>query len=74
MQKIYVATEEQLKTLLNDIFKDILSDKPEDQNNSQLGDYIEEKEAIQLVGRKTTWYYNMRVSEKLPYTNKALIN
>jgi len=68
MEKIYIATEQQLKTFLEDLLKPLLFEKIQDKAASELGDYIEEKEAIQLLGRKTTWFYNMRHSGKLPYT------
>lgn len=68
MEKIFLATEEQLKNFLEDLFKSFLSEKNPEKVNSELGDYIEEKEAIQLLGRKTTWFYNMRQAGILPYT------
>jgi hypothetical protein len=34
-------------------------------NNSQLGDWITESEAQKMLGRKTTWFYNMRKSGEL---------
>jgi hypothetical protein len=39
-------------------------------NSSQnpIGDYISEAEAQKLLGRKTTWFWNMRTTGKLAYT------
>ena len=68
MEKIFIATEQQLKSFLEDLFKSLLTEKIPDKKSSELGDYIEEKEAIQLLGRKTTWFYNMRQAGKLPVT------
>ena len=34
----------------------------------QLGDYISEPEAKKLLGRKTTWFWNMRQSGQLPFS------
>jgi hypothetical protein len=33
-----------------------------------IGDYITEKEASKLLGRKTTWFWNLRKIGKLPFT------
>jgi hypothetical protein len=41
-----------------------LSDKEKD----QLTDILSEKEAQKLIGRKTTWFFEMRKSGRLPYT------
>jgi hypothetical protein len=68
MGKIIVITEDQLKQLLKDSFLEIISKIPVEQNVDSVGDYIEEKQASQMLGRKTTWFYNMRISGKLPYT------
>ena len=32
-----------------------------------IGDYIPETEAKKLLGRKTTWFWNMRTSGQLPF-------
>ena len=68
MEKIYIATEQQLKCFLEELFKSMLKDQEQNRSTSELGEYIEEKEAIQLLGRKTTWFYNMRQTGKLPFT------
>ncbi|GAA0890628.1 hypothetical protein GCM10009122_03060 [Fulvivirga kasyanovii] len=42
-----------------------------------IGDYISEKEAQQLLGRKTTWFWSMRSKGYLSYTkvgNKVFYN
>jgi hypothetical protein len=33
-----------------------------------IGDYISEKEAKKILGRKTTWFWNLRKNGKLPYS------
>jgi hypothetical protein len=35
---------------------------------NSLGDYISETEAKKLLGRKTTWFWNMRNSGQIPFT------
>ena len=35
---------------------------------SSVGDYIPETEAKKLLGRKTTWFWNMRISGQLAFT------
>lgn len=42
-----------------------------------IGDYISEKEAQQLLGKKTTWFWSMRTKGHLSYTkvgNKVFYN
>ena len=36
--------------------------------NKSLGDYISESEAKKLLGRQTTWFWNMRTSGQLMFT------
>lgn len=33
-----------------------------------IGDYISEEEAKRQVGRKTTWFWNLRTSGQLPFS------
>src|ERR1700677_199193 len=33
-----------------------------------IGDYISEEEAKRQVGRKTTWFWNMRTTGQLPFS------
>ena len=42
----------------------LLENKVASENNG-IGDYISESEAKKLVGRKTTWFWNMRSSGRL---------
>ena len=37
-------------------------------NESAVGDYISESEAQKLLGRKTTWFWNMRTTSQLAFT------
>lgn len=42
-----------------------------------IGDYISEKEAQQLLGKKTTWFWSMRTKGHISYTkvgNKVFYN
>lgn len=34
----------------------------------ELGDYLEEKEAMKLLQRGTTWFYEVRKKGKLPFS------
>lgn len=34
---------------------------------SSIGDYIKESEAKKLLGRKTTWFWQMRTSGRIPF-------
>ncbi|MCE9538629.1 MAG: helix-turn-helix domain-containing protein [Bacteroidetes bacterium] len=36
--------------------------------NSLLGDYISETDAKKLLGKKTTWFWNMRTNGKLAFS------
>ena len=60
-------SEEQFKKFIEDSIKKAISNSSSDKENSKLGDYIEEKEAKQLLGRKTTWFWNLRTSNQLPF-------
>ena len=50
--------------------KDDLSKILQTQNsqNPQLPDYISEKDAKAFIGRKTTWFFEMRRSGQLPFS------
>ena len=50
--------------------KDDLSQIKQAQNsqNHQLPDYISEKDAKPFIGRKTTWFFEMRRSGQLPFS------
>ncbi len=37
----------------------------EPETNDILGDFISQKDAMKTLGRKTTWFYNMRTNGKL---------
>jgi len=68
MEKIIITSEQQIKQIFKESLQELFETMPSSQSSSELGDYIEEKMAIQLLGRKTTWFYNMRQSGKLPFT------
>lgn len=54
---------------------ELLSEERE--SNQSLGDYITEPEASRMIGRKTTWFWNLRKIGKLPFTkvgNKVFYN
>ncbi len=40
----------------------------ENNEPDSIGDYIMEKEAKKLLGRKTTWFWKMRSSGQLPFS------
>jgi predicted DNA-binding transcriptional regulator AlpA len=37
-------------------------------NSEQIGDFISEKEAMKMLGRKGTWFWMMRRDGKLPFS------
>jgi hypothetical protein len=37
-------------------------------SNPQALDYVDEKKAIQLIGKRATWFWQMRTSGRLKYT------
>ena len=39
-----------------------------DKEKDQLPDVLSEKEAQKLLGRKTTWFFDMRKTGRLPYS------
>jgi hypothetical protein len=56
---------DEIKQLLNE-----LKEHKSSQSNSEasLGEFISEKDARNLLGRKTTWFYEQRRSGRLPYS------
>ena len=45
--------------------------KSENDNSDIMGDLITQEEAMKILGRKTTWFYNMRTSGKLKAIKSA---
>jgi hypothetical protein len=68
MENLLITTEEQIKKIVKASMIEALNNFNPSNSSSELGDYIEEKQAIQILGRKTTWFYNMRQAGKLPFT------
>ena len=60
-----VQLVDEIKQLLSEIRGTQYSDTTTD---SILGEFISEKEARKLLGRKTTWFYEQRRSGRLPYS------
>lgn len=60
-----VVPKEFLDELQNNISKLLEQSK---QPKSKFSEVISEKEAQELFGRKTTWFYEMRRSGQLPYS------
>jgi hypothetical protein len=60
-----VQLVDEIKQLLNEIRGKQTTDTKTD---SILGEFISEKEARKLLGRKTTWFYEQRRSGRLPYS------
>ena len=61
-------SEEQMKSLIEYSIKKVIGTVTPDKQPHKLGDYIEEKEAKHLLGRKTTWFWNLRNTGRIPYT------
>ena len=61
--KVTVELADEFVELLQKI-KQILPNL-NDNPNRTLGDWIPESEAQQILGRKTTWFYNKRMSGEL---------
>ena len=61
--KVTVELADEFVELLQKI-KQILPNL-NDNPNRTLGDWIPESEAQQILGRKTTWFYNKRISGEL---------
>jgi hypothetical protein len=60
-----VQLVDEIKQLLNEL----KSNKNESSEKPQvLGEFIAEKDARKLLGRKTTWFYEQRRSGRLPYS------
>jgi tryptophan synthase beta subunit len=54
---------------IKQLISDLKSNKNESSEKPQvLGEFISEKDARNLIGRKTTWFYEQRRSGKLPYS------
>jgi len=60
-----VQLVDEIKQLLNEIRGKQTTDTNTD---SILGEFISEKDARKLLGRKTTWFYEQRRSGRLPYS------
>lgn len=54
---------DEIKSVLNDI-KSCVNKKDNNKNHS-LGEYISEKEAQEMLNRKTTWFWQKRKSGQL---------
>jgi hypothetical protein len=68
MENFIITTEEKLRKLFKELLTEHFSNSKKTDPQTELGDYLEEKQAIQLIGRKTTWFYNMRQAGLLPYS------
>ena len=67
MEKLIITTEDQLKQLLKESLTEFMN--PANKNDSEiLGDFIDQKQAAQFLGRKGTWFYNMKKSGRLPFS------
>jgi hypothetical protein len=54
---------------IKQLISDLKSNKNESLEKPQvLGEFIAEKDARKLLGRKTTWFYEQRRSGRLPYS------
>ncbi len=64
---LYLIPQSFLNSIKEDQQKilELLSNPNTSQN---LGDYIPESEAKKLLGRQTTWFWNMRTSGQLAFT------
>jgi len=68
-QKIFVLIPEEVMNELIQAIKDLkmLKETLEKGNNSDaLGDYIPEEQAMELLDRGKTWFFNKRKSGELP--------
>jgi hypothetical protein len=45
--------------------------RPENNNSDIMGDLITQEDAMKILGRKTTWFYNMRTTGKLKAIKSA---
>lgn len=60
-----VQLVDEIKQLLSEIKGKQTFDSGQD---TILGEFIPEKEARKILGRKTTWFYEQRRSGRLPYS------
>jgi len=56
---------------VSNVFGNQLIPKPENDNSDIMGDLITQEDAMKILGRKTTWFYNMRTSGKLKAIKSA---
>ena len=56
---------DEIKQLLNELK---LQQTREVESTEVLGDFVSEREARKIIGRRTTWFYEQRRSGKLPYS------
>ena len=62
--KVTVELADEFVELLQNL-KQALPHLNKENSNRTLGDWIPESEAQQILGRKTTWFYNKRMSGEL---------
>ena len=60
-----VQLVDEIKQLLNELKVQQTSNAD---SETALGEFISEKDACNLLGRKTTWFYEQRRSGRLPYS------
>lgn len=63
LEEISQAQERIMNLLIGGEAKATVTKKPK----ADLGDYISEVDARELLGRKAGWFWNLRVKGKLPY-------
>ncbi len=68
-QSNLVLVPVQMLDEIKQLIFDLKSQKSPSNNNSEvLGEFISEKDARNLLDRKTTWFYEQRRSGRLPYS------
>ena len=74
--QFYIVPGSVLEKILESQSKilDLLSGQSSSVGKPPLGDYISEPEAKGLLGRKTTWFWNMRQSGQLPFSKIGSTN
>ncbi|MCF8374160.1 MAG: helix-turn-helix domain-containing protein [Bacteroidales bacterium] len=68
---VYLNKEELSKVVREAISEVIGQMGPSNQESNSIGEFVSLKEAMKILGRKTTWFHNKRESGELPATKSG---
>ncbi len=63
---LVILKKDELLEAIDEKFKQYFPMQSQKEEVSTVGEYISQQEAMKLLGRKATWFYNKRQSNELP--------